>query len=181
MPLATLLRSFNLRLPALLVVFAALVSSCQSSRPGFSFQPAPGRARAVAVAKSVAIVMKDSATATVSMPATAASRPTFSRPAPVIRLRQGHPQQPRLLAPVAAETQVVTPAPAVAHRRGLLHRAHGTADSGFGMTVLGLLGLVALAVGLIGLAISGGGLGWAIVVGVAALIVLIAYIDPHRR
>ena len=70
------------------------------------------------------------------------------------------------------------PVPTATHRRGLRHRAHAPAESGLGLTVLGLLGLVTLAVALVGLAISGGGLGWAVVAGVAAVVVAVAYLDP---
>ena len=69
----------------------------------------------------------------------------------------------------------------LAHRRHLLARPQAPAESGLGLTVLGLLGMVAVAVGLIGLAISGGGLGWIIVAGAGALAVLMAWIDPSGR
>ena len=60
----------------------------------------------------------------------------------------------------------------------LLRRAHAPAEAGLGLTVLGLLAMVVLVVALIGLAISGGGLGWIITAGVAALVILLAYLDP---
>ena len=66
-----------------------------------------------------------------------------------------------------------------AHRYArLLHRAHAPAEAGLGLTVLGLLAMVVLVVALIGLAISGGGLGWIITAGVAAGVILLAYLDP---
>ncbi|MCI1188699.1 hypothetical protein MON38_14825 [Hymenobacter sp. DH14] len=60
----------------------------------------------------------------------------------------------------------------------MLHRAHAPARQGLGLTVLGLLGMVALVVALVGLAISGGGVGWIITAAVAAGVVLLAYLDP---
>ena len=68
----------------------------------------------------------------------------------------------------------------VMHRRALLHRPHATAEAGLGTTVLGVLGLVVLPIALIGL-LLGGGLVWGIVAGLAALAVLVAYIDPFGR
>ena len=68
--------------------------------------------------------------------------------------------------------------PAASHRRPLLHRPHATAEVGLGTTVLGVLGLIVLPIALIGLLLSGGGLVWGIVAGLAALAVLVAYLDP---
>ena len=62
--------------------------------------------------------------------------------------------------------------------RQLLRRAHAPAAQGLGLTVLGLLAMVALVVALIGLAISGGGLGWIITAAIAAGVLLLAYLDP---
>ena len=62
--------------------------------------------------------------------------------------------------------------------RSWRHRAQAPARQGLGLTVLGLLGMVGLAVALVGLAISGGGLGWTIAAAVAAGVVLLAYLDP---
>ncbi len=81
----------------------------------------------------------------------------------------------------AAPASQATPKTRLAARwpvRQLLHRAHAPAAQGLGLTVLGLLAMVALVVALIGLAISGGGLGWIITAGVAALVLLLAYLDP---
>ena len=64
-------------------------------------------------------------------------------------------------------------------RRLLRHRAHAPAEVGLGLTVLGLLAMVALVVALVGLAISGGGAGWIIAAAIAAGVVLLAYLDPH--
>ncbi|MFD2721049.1 hypothetical protein ACFST9_20180 [Hymenobacter monticola] len=66
-------------------------------------------------------------------------------------------------------------------RRVLLQRPHATAEAGLGTTVLGVLGLIMLPIAALGLILSGGALGWIIVGGLAALAVLVAYIDPFGR
>ena len=60
----------------------------------------------------------------------------------------------------------------------MLGRAHAPAEAGLGLTVLGLLAMVVLVVALIGLLISGGGLGWIITAAIAAGVLLLAYLDP---
>lgn len=52
-------------------------------------------------------------------------------------------------------------------------------EVGLGTTVLGVLGLVVLPLSLLGLLIWGGPV-WAVLAGLAALAVLVAYIDPFR-
>ncbi|WP_139252092.1 hypothetical protein [Hymenobacter psychrotolerans] len=50
-------------------------------------------------------------------------------------------------------------------------------EVGLGTTVLGVLGLVVLPIALLGLLIWGGPV-WAVLAGLSALAVLIAYLDP---
>jgi hypothetical protein len=52
-----------------------------------------------------------------------------------------------------------------------------TTEVGLGTTVLGVLGLVVLPISLLGLLIWGGPV-WAVLAGLAALAVLVAYLDP---
>ncbi|UOR04659.1 hypothetical protein MUN82_17125 [Hymenobacter aerilatus] len=52
-----------------------------------------------------------------------------------------------------------------------------TTEVGLGTTVLGVLGLIVAPIALIGLLIWGGAV-WAVLLGLAALAVLIAYLDP---
>ena len=85
------------------------------------------------------------------------------RPRPLLALRPG------------------PPAPLVQRRaaaRLLRQRPQAPAEVGLGTTVLGVLGLVALPIALLGLLLSGGGLVWGIVAGAAALAVLVAKLDP---
>ena len=92
-----------------------------------------------------------------------------------------HAQAQPIDATAAQTIAAVAPAnvrDAASFQRALLHRAHAPARQGLGLTVLGLLGMVVLVVALIGLAISGGGVGWIITAAVAAGVVLLAYLDP---
>jgi len=56
---------------------------------------------------------------------------------------------------------------------------HNTTEVGLGTTVLGVLGLIVAPIALLGLLIWGGPV-WAILLGLAAIAVLVAYIDPFR-
>jgi len=177
MPVATRPRLFLSHLLLLLVAVAGLMSSCQSSRSSFAFQPTPRQVEPVENTTSM-VATSDSANAMVT--------PTVAAPAAhaVVRPRG----KARRLAAATHVTAVAKVAlvpmfsrPASVRRQALLHRSHGTAEAGLGTTVLGVLGLVVLPIALIGLAISGGGLVWAIVAGAAALAVLVAYIDPFGR
>ncbi|MBO2012306.1 hypothetical protein [Hymenobacter negativus] len=177
MPVATHLRLFSSHLLPLLLVTAGLVSSCQTSRASFAFQPAPNRTPPVTTVVPAAAT-PDSAATTVAVAAT-------SLGASHVPQTQGKARQPVHVTRIAAVAKAVF-APKVGHskassQRALLHRPHSTAEAGLGTTVLGVLGLVVLPIALIGLAISGGGLVWAIVAGAAALAVLVAYIDPFGR
>ncbi|WP_125932508.1 hypothetical protein [Hymenobacter glacialis] len=77
--------------------------------------------------------------------------------------------------PAAVATSKIVP-----HRRTLLQRPQAPAEMGLGTTVLGVLGLILLPVALVGLLLSGG-LVWGVVAGLAALAVLVAYLDPFGR
>ena len=177
MPAATRPRLFSSYLLPLLVAAAGLMSSCQSSRPSFAFQPTPHRA-ALVKAPLPAATKPDSSSATAALVPVAPASPAVTRARSKAR-RQGAAIR---VAAVAKATLVPTfSRPAGVRQRALLHRSHGTAEAGLGTTVLGVLGLVVLPIALIGLAISGGGLVWAIVAGAAALAVLVAYLDPFGR
>ena len=80
---------------------------------------------------------------------------------------------PARVAPTAAQYR-----PALSLQAATRQAApQAPAELGLGTTVLGVLGLVALPVGLIGLLLSGG-LAWGIVAGLGALAVLVAWWDP---
>ena len=88
------------------------------------------------------------------------------------------PPKPQTSAGGTAERPVPKPYEISHHRRAFRHRAHAPAEVGLGTTVLGVLGLVTLPIALIGLALSGGGVVWAVIAAAAALAVLVAYLDP---
>ena len=188
MPSFTLARLFNCCSLACLVVVGSLAGGCQSSRPSFSFQPiglrtvasmpqeAGARPTKAPDAPGAATLAPAAVTASVlpTPPTAAASYAQVST--------QLEPEQAQLLSATANQaTAAAAPANTRAasfSRRALLHRAHAPARQGLGLTVLGLLGMVVLVVALIGLAISGGGVGWIITAAVAAGVVLLAYLDP---
>jgi hypothetical protein len=178
---ATRPRLFHSRLLALLVVAGGLASSCQSSRPSFSFQPVPGRVREVKAAGATVAAPESVARPMAIAPAKPAAQSVI--PSTVMRKQRRALPHPE---PVVASTNNIVSAPimrpaAMHHRRPLLVRAHATAEAGLGTTVLGILGLVVLPIALLGLLLSGGGLVWGILAGLAALAVLVAYIDPFGR
>lgn len=165
---------FRFRMAFLALAFAGLGTGCQSAKSTFSFQPAPG-----AVHQAQTITMAPTATVLEAAPEAAGPAKTpQGKPGPRLQKRvRPHGQlQPRRLAMVEALRRSVRPAPAL--RRHLVARHRPAAESGLGLTVLGLLAMVTLVVALIGLLISGGGLVWAAIAVVAALVVLLAYLDP---
>ncbi|MBJ6108489.1 hypothetical protein JAO73_05675 [Hymenobacter sp. BT523] len=83
-------------------------------------------------------------------------------------------------APLTLATAEITPAP-TGRRHVWLARPRATAEAGLGTTVLGVLGLVVLPIALVGLLLSGAGLVWGVLAGLAAIAVLVAYIDPFGR
>ena len=153
----------------LALVFGGLGSGCQSTRGGYSFQPIASTT--VAATTVAALQPQNIATAAApeALAATVAPRPYGTRPvmAPTRPGRQLATATPHYLAATTRQ-----------HPWRLRHRPQGTAEVGLGTTVLGVLGLVALPIALIGLLLSGGGLVWGIVAGAAALAVLVAYLDP---
>lgn len=176
MPLATRIRLFSSFLLPLLFGLVVLLSGCQSSRPGFAFQPAPHWPQQTEIAVAVAAT-PDSATAAVPILAARIASP--------VSQAQHAARRQAAARHIAALSKAVL-IPKISHpmgpqRRALLQRPHATAESGLGTTVLGVLGLIALPIAAVGLILSGGALGWIIVGGLAALAVLVAYIDPFGR
>ena len=80
---------------------------------------------------------------------------------------------PPTLAPLAATK------PAAQASRHRVYQPRTRAEVGLGTTVLGVLGLVVLPLALLGLLIWGGAV-WAALAGLAALAVLVAWLDPFR-
>ena len=187
------LRFSHCRLLAVLAVFAGLASGCQSSRPSFSFQPVvlrantPGRHASAYAAPALV---------SATPPEAGPMPPTAAVPAAVMPAAQSAPEATAATAGqlpsrgIQAQNQVGAAAAAVATgvsaagrqaglpRRHLLRRAHAPAAQGLGLTVLGILGMVVLVVALVGLAISGGGVGWILTAAIAAGVVVLAYLNP---
>ncbi len=176
MVFATRFRLFRFWLLSSLIVSGGLVSSCQSSRSSFTFQPVMRQGQATTVAT---VIAEDPATVVVvetpvTLPPSQIKVEPTSRKQ---RLRLSKPQ--RQAVTVETPNVIATmPAPSAARKRSFLSRPQATTEVGLGTTVFGILGLVTLPIALLGLALSGGGLVWAIVAGAAVLAVLVAYIDP---
>ena len=131
---------------------------------------------------------RPSAAVTVERPPVVAAVSSIPAPGPRPRLVAGAASQKLRLpqplthpAAIAATTVVGAAAPTPERRRTWLRRPHATAEMGLGTTVLGVLGLIALPIALVGLLLSGGGLVWALVAGLAAVAVLVAYLDPFGQ
>lgn len=168
------------RLALLAVLCAGLGTGCQSTRPGYLFQPIRTSTAAVAPpAEQANAAPPQAAGATVSAAVVVATPAPQrqQRPSPATRLQMLASERRTAAVPPHRVAKASVPRLVLALR----HRPQAPAEAGLGTTVLGLLGLVALPVALIGLALSGGGLVWAIVAGVAALAVLVALIDPDGR
>ena len=169
-------------LAVLALVAGGLGSGCQSSRPGFSFQPAPGRVAAenpannpVTTITTTPITWARSKVPAVALTLVHAPLRLYQRtlPTPTRAAVSGTVGATHPLAPPVAQRLL-------AQRRPWLARPRAQAEVGLGTTVLGVLGLVVLPVGLLGL-LLGGGLAWGVVAGLGAVAVLVAYLDPFWR
>ncbi|TGD77921.1 hypothetical protein [Hymenobacter wooponensis] len=165
--------SFYLSLALMLLTLA---SGCRSGQSAFQFRPAPtvaARPVPAPVVDAVPVVVAE-----VPAPAKPVAAPQAVEPAP-LRPRHLRQQLRRAVAQAVAPRQLLKPLLAKPAAQGV-RRAAGprhTAEVGLGTTVLGVLGLVVLPISLIGLLIWGGPV-WAILAGLAALAVLVAYLDP---
>lgn len=153
-------------------------TSCRSSQSAYRFRPGP----------TVASAPRPTAPAQ-PLPA-AASAPTaveVTLPIPLVRpvaarqpVRPAAVAAPRRLAPrLSSPVRKAYAAVAQTARRGAADGAQATTEVGLGTTVLGVLGLIVGPISLIGLLIWGGPV-WAILLGLSALAVLVAYLDPFR-
>ena len=164
----------TIRFQALLVGLMGLASGCQSTRPTFSFQSAARQGQPMVSAVSLA----DEASAVVAIaPVPAATVASNTVKTVIYPRRRPAPRPPAATVPTTITFQSFQ-LPATAHRRAWLARPQAPAEAGLGTTVLGVLGLITLPIALLGLLLSGGGLVWGIVAGLAALAVLVAYLDP---
>lgn len=151
-----------------------LAASCHSTQVAYQFRPAASLPVATMAAPDSSAVK---ITVAATHPGVAAMPPELVRAKPR-QMRQAR-QLRRVVAQAVAQQRI----PAVASRSGAAQstqhvaRPQQPAEVGLGTTVFGVLGLIVLPVSLLGLLIWGGPV-WAILAGLAALAVLIAYIDP---
>ncbi|WP_019946389.1 hypothetical protein [Hymenobacter aerophilus] len=169
-------------------VAAALLtaaSGCRSAHSAYQFRPATTVAvaprQAAPAATPPAAVPATVAGAATAPPPKAAAKQVATRPArqPARRLRRPATPQPiQRLASAGRPAHAAVWQPA---RRATTASdgAQATAEVGLGTTVLGVLGLIVGPISLIGLLIWGGPV-WAVLLGLSALAVLVAYIDPFR-
>lgn len=161
---------------SLMLLFLLLASGCRSAQSAFQFRPAP-----TVAARPVPAPVVEAAPAVVAevpAPAQPVAATKAIWPAP-LKPRQLRQQLRWAVAQAAAPRQLLKPLLARPATQGV-RRAAGPRQStevGLGTTVLGVLGLVVLPISLIGLLIWGGPV-WAILAGLAALAVLVAYLDP---
>jgi hypothetical protein len=160
---ARLRQFFQLAAVACLALSGA--AGCSSSRSAYQFRAAPGVAAQAAATPGVSVPPPLSK----AVEATSGPPRLFHLAAqrPVAQSAAAHraATKPRLVSRSIAQQQAFAP-------------QHPT-EVGLGTTVLGVLGLVVLPLSLLGLLIWGGPV-WAVLAGLAALAVLVAYIDPFR-
>ncbi|MBO0359691.1 hypothetical protein J0X19_17150 [Hymenobacter sp. BT186] len=173
-PVRLLRHLTRLSLAAMVLLLAA---SCHSTQVAYQFRPATSPAAAtMASTDSVQVVAPVVATA--ATPAVLAAVPAKAA-RPALRPARQMRQLRRVVAQALAQQRVkpTTHYGAAQSIRHVARRPHQTAEVGLGTTVFGVLGLIVLPISLLGLLIWGGPV-WAILAGLAALAILIAYLDP---
>ncbi|SNC76849.1 hypothetical protein SAMN06265337_3593 [Hymenobacter gelipurpurascens] len=160
-----------------LITSALALASCQSTRPAYLFQPSATGAAATVVPVRSSAPPEPQAPATIParQEVTAAHLGQSEPLAPArqsVRARLTHREV--LRQPVVAWQRTVRPAAQAARN---VTRPRHSKEVGLGTTVLGVLGLIVLPIALLGLLIWGGPV-WAILAGLAAVAVLVAYLDP---
>ncbi|WP_185816821.1 hypothetical protein [Hymenobacter metallilatus] len=156
------------------VTIGLLAASCRSSQSAYQFRPATD-------ITPRHLVATDSAA---RLGGVAVEKPM---PAQVKRRASGKANHTsrRLVRPLRRAVALVGTKGVVGPGKPAAQAVRRTAgprqptEVGLGTTVLGVLGLVVLPVSLLGLLIWGGPV-WAILAGLAALAVLVAYLDPFQ-
>ena len=161
------------RLSAALLVLA-FTASCSSTHSAYLFRPTA----------SSPVTPPDIVATEVVKVAAPKAAPVPVPAAPTRRQRQLKPRQLRQTLRLAVaqglvRAQASTPIsrPATQAVRHQARAARKPAEVGLGTTVFGILGFLAVPVGLIGLAF-GGGLVWGIIAAAGALAILIAWLGP---
>lgn len=161
----------------ILLLLGVGASSCQSTKVAYQFRPAAAPPIAAQVQQPGVQPTPAVSYQPVLPPATGAVATPAPTPVRVRRLARLQRQVASVVA--AAPRSVVRLRQESATQKVRRHqvRPHSTTEVGLGTTVLGVLGLVVLPISLIGLLIWGGPV-WAILAGLSALAILVAYLDP---
>ncbi|UOG74956.1 hypothetical protein MTX78_22925 [Hymenobacter tibetensis] len=161
----------------ILLLLGVGTSSCQSTKVAYQFRPAAASSTAARVPKPKAQPAPAVFAQPVSTPAPVVATPSTPVRIPARRLARLQRQVASAVA--VAPKAVVRLRQESATQKVQRHQArpHSTTEVGLGTTVLGVLGLVVLPISLIGLLIWGGPV-WAILAGLSALAILVAYLDP---
>ncbi|RFP64891.1 hypothetical protein D0N36_11995 [Hymenobacter lapidiphilus] len=159
----------------------AAAGGCRSAQSAYQFRPGPAVAHVPQPTPAAQPRLAETPAPAAIGANAAAVRPPAARP--MRRLAQERPlavpaRLARHLSPVgrSAYTAVLRP---VRRNAGATDGAQAVTEVGLGTTVLGVLGLVVGPISLIGLLIWGGPV-WAVLLGLSALAVLVAYLDPFR-
>ncbi|WP_022825623.1 hypothetical protein [Hymenobacter norwichensis] len=162
---------------SLAVLVLLLAASCHSTQVAYQFRPAPSYATSNAATKVApdSVMISALVAVTAATPATAApvtaSKPVQASLQPARQIR-------RVVAyKIGQQLTRATASRSAAQRMHQAARPHQMEEVGLGTTVFGVLGLIVLPISLIGLLIWGGPI-WAILAGLSALAILIAYLDP---
>ena len=165
------LRAVFRLLNALLVLSVA--ASCSGSRAAYQFRPA-----APAAAQRTVVTRDSAASAVAAAPVSAAE---ISTPALQPHRQEGNRKTQRVVTQLVKQAKAqhnqLVAKPTKHQEAAKASSAQRPAEVGLGTTVLGVLGLVVLPISLLGLLIWGGPV-WAVLAGLAALAVLVAYLDP---
>ncbi|NVO84957.1 hypothetical protein [Hymenobacter terrestris] len=154
-------------------------ASCRSAQSAYQFRPGPAVAHAPRPTAATQLPPAETP-ASVAV----ASNTTAARPATTRMVRRPVDRRNKLIASYLSKK--MPPMGRLAHmaalrpvRRsvGATDGAQAVAEVGLGTTVLGVLGLIVGPISLIGLLIWGGPV-WAVLLGLSALAVLVAYLDP---
>lgn len=171
-PSARRVRPFR-RLSAALFVLAFTVS-CSSTQPAYLFRPAASSPVAAPDLVATEAVTTGAPVAAIEpLPAALTRRPHRAKP------RQQRQALRLAVVQRLVRAQASPPLyrPATQAMRQQARVARKPAEVGLGTTVFGILGFLAVPIGLIGLAL-GGGLVWGLIAAAGALAILIAWLDP---
>lgn len=164
-------------LQCVVVLMGALVlAGCASTRSAYRFQPATQGSFSI----DTPAVVSSSTTVLGSQGLASTACANLSQPTPIRQPRRRVAQVAH--QQIVAVRQVLNKRPTFAHSAAQAVKKHQAKPTqakevGLGTTVLGVLGLVVFPLSLIGLLIWGGPV-WAVLAALAALAVLIAWLDP---